>query len=56
MLDGRRDEQPGVWKTLPNEGNRVNDVVQTVCEVEQNIRVNGDELWPVWFRRHRRAS
>ena len=26
---------------------RVHDVVQTTGEVEQNIRVNGDELWPV---------
>ncbi len=47
MLNGGRDEKTSVAKSLPNYGNRVNNVVQTIGEIEQNIRINGDELWPV---------
>ncbi len=45
---------PGVAAALNPYGNRVNVVVQTVGEVEKNIRVNGDEWWPVWSRGHSR--
>lgn len=56
MLDGGRDEKTSVAKSFSNHGNRVNDVVQTVGEVEKNIRVNGDELWRVWSRRQSKVS
>ena len=42
MLDSWRDEKTRVVKPLLDYGNRVNDVVQAVGEVEKNIGVNGD--------------
>src|SRR5947209_7988942 len=56
MLNGGRDEKTGLRKPLPNYGNRLNNVVQTNRQVEKNIRVNGDQLWPVWSCRHSKVS
>src|SRR3989442_14465296 len=56
MLEGGRHEEASLGKPLANYGNRVNDIFQIVGEVEEDIRINGDELWPVWSRRHSRAS
>jgi len=46
MLNRGRDEKTGVAKPLAHHGNRVNDVIQTVGEIEKHIGVNGDELGP----------
>ena len=47
MLGSGWNEKTRVVKPFANHGNRVHDVIQTLGEVEKNIRVNGDELWPV---------
>ena len=55
VLYGGWDQKASVVKPPTNYRNRVNNVIQTGREVEKYVRVNGDELWPVWSR-HNRAS
>ena len=47
MLGRGRNEKTCLAKPFANHGYRVHDIIQTLGEVEKNIRVNGDELWPV---------
>src|SRR5947207_115147 len=56
ILNRRRQKQASIAKALPNYGNRVNDIIQFCGEVEKNIGINGDELWPVYDRPHSRVS
>lgn len=56
LLHGGRDEKAGVAKPLPDYVKCLDDVIPASGEVKKNIRVNGDELRPVWSHRHSRAS
>src|SRR5439155_22452652 len=56
LLHSRRHYEPGVTQALSNNEERINDVFDAVGQIEKDIGVNADELWPVWSRRHSKAS